>query len=393
LEEFEESDSDSEREVELASNDQLPFPKSFEILKDPNIWIADTGATHHSTFCKAGGTNKRETEVAAIGATGKAKKPELQMDIPSVVCDKYGNELSEINMTDVSCNQENNFNLFSLTCAMQSDWTLAGDSQKLEIKKGSQTIKFDIVIKTRKGALYCAYIKRKMAKETSCGNVLQEKISVAKAHALLGHANEEATRATAEHLGWSLSRGNKPCQSCAEAKAKQRNVPQSTKGIKANKPNGRLYLDLAKLKAPNEEIKQSSKPNWCIVVDECTGMKFSSFHETKDAMVEPTCVLLNKLRHETGNSIDYLRMDNAGENKALQKRMEGAEWKFQTRFEYTAQSTPQQNRAAKLGFTTVAARSRAALNHACVPRDLRHRLFPHAAMTMPKLDGLLYKSK
>ena len=110
---------------------------------------------------------------------------------------------------------------------------------------------------------------------------------MAKAHALLGHANEEATRATAEHLGWLLSCGNRPCQSCAEEKVKQRNVPQSTKGIKANKPNVRLYLDLAKFNMPNEEIKQSSKPNWCIVVDECTGIKCSSFHETRMQWLDP----------------------------------------------------------------------------------------------------------
>ena len=49
-------------------------------------------------------------------------------------------------------------------------------------------------------------------------------MSVAKAHALLGHTNENAMRATAEHLGWVLSRGYVPYKSCIKSKAKQKNL-------------------------------------------------------------------------------------------------------------------------------------------------------------------------
>ena len=62
------------------------------------------------------------------------------------------------------------------------------------------------------------------------------KMGIEKAHDLLGHCNEDATRATAKHLGWELSRGAKPCQSCAEAQAKQKIVPKKTKGKKASRP-------------------------------------------------------------------------------------------------------------------------------------------------------------
>ncbi len=33
---------------------------SQKLLKCPNIWIGDTGATQHSTFCTVLGTNKQE---------------------------------------------------------------------------------------------------------------------------------------------------------------------------------------------------------------------------------------------------------------------------------------------------------------------------------------------
>jgi hypothetical protein len=36
-------------------------------------------------------------------------------------------------------------------------------------------------------------------------------------------------------------------------------------------------------------------------------------------------------------------MDNAGENKLLQKRSESKDWKLGIKFKYTARATPQQN--------------------------------------------------
>ena len=59
-------------------------------------------------------------------------------------------------------------------------------------------------------------------------------------------------------------------------------------------------------------------------------MKFSSHHETKSAMVEPTCVKMSKLVDIAGD-ITYLRQDNAGENLKLAKRMGCADWKMKPR--------------------------------------------------------------
>ena len=121
-------------------------------------------------------------------------------------------------------------------------------------------------------------------------------MGVEKAHDLLGHCNEDATRATAKHLGWELSRGAKPCQSCAEAKAKQKIMPKKTKGKKASRPNERLFQDLATVKAPKSLNVTVTRPHWQLLVDERTNMKFSSHHETKSGMVEewfPSCVTQN----------------------------------------------------------------------------------------------------
>jgi hypothetical protein len=64
-----------------------------------------------------------------------------------------------------------------------------------------------------------------------------------------------------------------------------------------------------------------TKPNWRIMVDERTGMKFSNFYAAKTGMVEPTCKMWHKWK-TIGSGVKACRLDNAGENKVLQQRCE-----------------------------------------------------------------------
>ena len=145
-------------------------------------------------------------------------------------------------------------------------------------------------------------------------------MNVDKAHDLLGHSNKDDTRATAKHLGWELSKSAKPRKSCAKAKAKQKIVLKRMSRKKASRPNERLFQDLATVKAPKALKITVTRPYWQMIVDERTNMKFLSHHETKDSMVEPTCVKLSKLANIAGK-VAYLQQDNVGENVKLAKRM------------------------------------------------------------------------
>ena len=64
------------------------------------------------------------------------------------------------------------------------------------VKKGQATINFDIIIKTRRGKLFCVNIQR--AGELSCATI---EISKDRAHRVLGHAGPNATVSTAKALG------------------------------------------------------------------------------------------------------------------------------------------------------------------------------------------------
>jgi hypothetical protein len=53
-------------------------------------------------------------------------------------------------------------------------------------------------------------------------------MNIEKAHRLLGHQSEDATRKTAKHLGWNITSGTvQTCLPCTIGKAKQKNTQSS----------------------------------------------------------------------------------------------------------------------------------------------------------------------
>lgn len=131
-----------------------------------------------------------------------------------------------------------------------------------------------------------------------------------------------------------------------------------------------------------------SKPNWRIMVDGRTGLKFSDFFETKNGMVEPTCEEFQKWK-SSGCNVNFLRMDNAGEKALLKQRCESKDWKFNIDFEFTARDTSQQNNLAEVGFVACANRGRAMMARANVPEIIRHKMWSAAFKTATLLGGLL----
>ena len=373
-------------EVALGGSGQLAFPQDMRLLQRPDFFIGDTGATKHSSISRVGGINVRESNASTLGITGESCSAQDEFDLPVTVCDKWGNMLFDIKMESIAHMPESNFNLLSLTRLLQDGWEMSGDAEAIVMTKEGIKLSFDIVIPTgRGGALYCICLKRNV---DAMNASVTAKMPYEKAHSLLGHCNEDTTRKIAKLLGWELKPKTTQCQSCAEGKAKQKNLPQVADGVKATKPMERVYHDLSHLKAPKGSGVSISKPNWQMIVDERTGLKISAWYSTKNEIVEPTCERLRRLEQVTGNELHFMRQDNAGENKLLQMRMRGADWQFKTEFEYTARDTPQQNSLVEVGFSTIASRGRAMMNQANIPRVLRYALFPSVTIMATKLDWL-----
>ena len=78
-------------------------------------------------------------------------------------------------------------------------WKLEGYDTGIEFTKDNTVIRINIIIKNKKGTLFGVLMKRHQSDNTLAA-VMREgsKLSVAKTQSILGHSNEESTRATAK---------------------------------------------------------------------------------------------------------------------------------------------------------------------------------------------------
>ena len=374
------------KELTMAS---MMFPAKLGLLDDPNVWIADTGATVHSTPHKKGMVNMKNAtgQDSVTMGNGVNVSASTIAEIPGTCCDKYGVELSTGRLKDVTHLPGAKFNLFSISKMQNEGWLLFGDKEKIWIEKNGHKVVFDIKIPTPKGAVFAMYYKRKQSDEIANSATDNEKLTIQQAHQRLGHIGEDAVRKMAKGLNWTITPGGLgPCEACAIGKARQRNVPKDPEKTIAD-GKLRIYLDMATVRKP-ENVTSIYKPNLRIMVVEKGQLKFVQFFETKNAMVEPTCEQLYRWK-QAGHAVQVIRLDNAGENQLLQKRSESADWKLGIEYEFTARATPQQNSLAEVGIATLANRVRAMMHHANVPAEYRIKLFRDCYETAALLDGLM----
>ena len=101
-----------------------------------------------------------------------------------------------------------------------------------------------------------------------------------------------------------------------------------------------MGIDISTIKAPKKSEIKVSKPNWLMWIDERSGTKMSSFHEYKNNIVDHLAAKFVKYKR-AGILVIKVRCDNAGENKAFEKEINGRKYKLGIEFEYMARNTPQ----------------------------------------------------
>jgi hypothetical protein len=138
------------------------------------------------------------------------------------------------------------------------------------------------------GALYVGKFSGKGGDEVVGGATSKAPNYNIKKAELLGHNNENDTRQMASHLDWTITRGPlELSESCAKAKARQKNVPKISTGEKGTVINGQWFQDSSTLKVHKDE-KGSSKI-WDLTVDELTGSPFTGIYNKKNEFVKNMC--------------------------------------------------------------------------------------------------------
>jgi hypothetical protein len=213
-----------------------------QCLEGTIIWIGDTGASQHSSKSKEGAINIRNAGQTSVGSTGQPQTPQCTFDLPGQFIKHDGSLGLRAVITDISYSSQNNFNLFSISCMLQLGWTLGGNRHKLTLTSldSKRVIHFDIVIKTKLGAVYAAKFAR--SEEISAVNTeAGTKMNINRAHQLLGHKSEANTRKSAKALGIVITRGKmEVCEACALAKAKQKDIPKKPVSEKVEVPLQRV---------------------------------------------------------------------------------------------------------------------------------------------------------
>ena len=132
----------------------------------------------------------------------------------------------------------------------------------------------------------------------------------------LTYANKVTTKATMKRLNYSLGAvPNKPCKYCAVAKSKQKNICKTTPRIDLKKGEG-WFIDLSNIKW----VALSHKKFWALFVDYETYYCVSKFLQNKEDLKEEGLKLFKKIC-AMNIQVKMLQMNNAGENKLLQKAL------------------------------------------------------------------------
>ena len=141
----------------LANDLELTFNKNKNLLMDPNVWIVDSGASNHMTPHKDGMIGAKTITSEATWGNGTKDKTVLRGNIKGMMCNRKGLPVKKGIITGVDYIPRSTFNLFSVSKLLLDIYEMNGNSNGINLVKGSIKIVFDIGIHTSQGISYCMY--------------------------------------------------------------------------------------------------------------------------------------------------------------------------------------------------------------------------------------------
>jgi len=301
---------------------------------DHEIWIGDSGASCH--FCNPDDGLYDCTEIfeeitVGNGSVMIAKKiGKLQCG----VLQKNGEWLI-VTLENVKFVPELWINLFSIGKALKNGFNISNNDEILSLTKGKVTLTFDNAVRTKDGSVPAI---RLMPIGNDVGLAVgesgrNESIDINNLHKILGHCGENSARLTGKALGFQVTGKFDTCEACSIGKARQKNVNKEWKGGSTT-PGERLFVDISSIKGNSF----GGAKFWALIVDDFTSYCWSYFLKRKDELAEKVIDLIKELKNE-GIAVVFLRLDDAGENYALEKTCKQENLKI--KFEFSGPRTPQ----------------------------------------------------
>ena len=284
-----------------------------------------------------------------------------------------------------------NHDLFSFTKAMKEGWLMNGRWKEgglmIELFKQTKTsMKFDRMIPS--GSSWLMGIKtQRLVGQAHVAIEPGKSIPIWKFHQMTGHTGEYLMKTTADYMGIKLTGKLAPSETCAQAKIRQANIPKKKDPQVPSRPGYRLFIDISSFKHEST----GGKRHWLIVVDEFSDCSHSFFLKRKSDQIELLPVWMKELKAKYGTDIKYIRLDNSGENRSLQK--EYVKQNLGIIFESTAPGTPQQNSVVERKIPTLMGRSRAMMITAGFSQQDKRKFWCEVISTATKLDNIMVRKE
>ena len=229
-----------------------------------NIFIGDSAATSHMTSRNVGVYDLVPINGSVMIGNGKSFSCTHKGKLDVICKHKHGSMARKT--WEVKIVPELNHDLFSFTKSMKDGWQMNGRWKEgglmIELFKTTRaSMKFDRMIPS--GSSWLMGIKvHRVYDEAHAAMEAGKSISAMKLHQITGHTGEHRLKPTANYMKLKLLGRLPPCEACAKAKIRQRNVQKRKIKKMPTKPGYRVFIDIRSFK----EVSRGGNKHWFIVV-------------------------------------------------------------------------------------------------------------------------------
>ena len=279
---------------------------------------------------------------------------------------------------------------FSILTSLSRGWKINNDGVNLRLKKGDVMLSFDEVVKCPTGQLIGVRLtpKKGMANDQALlgKSSMKNGLTYDEAHKRLSHSNENDVMTTMKHHGIKITVPNdKVCEHCAMAKMKQSNIKKKGTTV-TSRAGERLYIDISSVNSTS--LGGSKYLN--LIVDHYTNYKWPIFLKAKSDLTVKMMPIIKWFK-SNGKEIKYIRCDNAGENKALERAYVNGG--FNITFEYTPPGSPQYNGVVERSFPTIYGKMRANFNGAGLGKEKQQLIWTECVNYVCDTENIMVKKE
>ena len=351
-----------------------------------NIFIGDSAATSLMTSSKMGVYNLVPINGSVMIWNGKSISCTHKGKLDVICKHKDGSIARET--WDVKIVPELNHDLFSFTKAMKDGWQMNGRWKEgglmIELFKTTRArMIFDRMIPSGSSWLMGIRVQR-VFDQAHAAMEPGKTIFISKFHEMTGHTGEHLLKPKANYMKLKLIGRLPPCEVCAKAKIRQRNIPKKKIKKLPTRPGYRVFMDICSFK----QVSRGGSRHWLIVVDEFSDCTHSFFLKRKSDQIQIMLIWIRCLSNKYNIAIKGSDLTTVVRTETYKKNVTKLTWELLLSLEH---QTPQQNSVAERRIPMLMGRARAMLIQAGIESKYKGEFWCEVISTATKLDNIMVR--